>query len=184
MEERKEAARAEVHKIRKTIAAGLDFRNKTKPRDPGPFQTPRTNAPRLNSNGRIVPMEVDATSQPSTPFKKLTDDEREQYRKEGRCFRCRQKGHMARECTGRPTQTSSSPSSAVLARTTSDSTTAVNLTPDDSVSNAPTARVTTIAAKLTLAQQIQKLEEQMSEDQRSAYLDARLMDSDFYDVGQ
>ena len=185
MEEWKEAVRAEVHKIRKTIAAGLDFRNKTKPRDPGPFQTPRTNAPRSNSNGGIVPMEVDAaTSQPRTPFKKLTDDKREQYRKEGRCFRFRQKGHMARECTGRPPQTPSSPSSAVSACTTSDSTMAVNLTPDDSVSNAPTARVTTIAAKLTLAQQIQKLKEQMSEDQRSAYLDARLMDSDFYDVGQ
>ena len=130
-------------------------------------------------------MEVDAaTNQPRAPFKKLTDDEREQYRKEGRCFRCCQKGHMARECAGCPPQTSSSPSSTISARATSDSTTAVNLTPDDSVSNAPTAWVTTIAAKLALAQQIQKLEEQMSEDKRSAYLDVRLMDSDFYDVRQ
>ena len=130
-------------------------------------------------------MEVDAaTNQPRAPFKKLTDDEREQYRKEGRCFRCCQKGHMARECAGCPPQTSSSPSSTISARATSDSTTAVNLTPDDSVSNAPTAWVTTIAAKLALAQQIQKLEEQMSEDERSAYLNAHLMDSDFYDVGQ
>ena len=91
---------------------------------------------------------------------------------------------MARECAGRPPQNSSSPSSTISVRATSDSTTAVNLTPDDSVSNAPTAWVTTTAAKLTLAQQIQKLKEQMSEDERSAYLDARLMDSDFYDVGQ
>ena len=60
----------------------------------------------------------------------------------------------------------------------------MNLTPDDSVSNAPAAWATTITAKLTLAQQITKLKEQMSDDEQSAYLDARLMDSDFYDVRQ
>ena len=186
MAECQEAARGEVHKVRKIIGAGLDFRNKQKPRDHGPFQTgqtQRTNAPRPNSNSGIVPMEVDATTT-RTPFKKLTDDEREQYRKEGRCFRCRQKGHLARECAGRPPQIPPTPPSTVSARTTNDTAAAVNLTPDDSVSNAPAARATTITAKLTLAQQIAKLEEQMSDDERSAYLDARLMDSDFYDVGQ
>ena len=41
-----------------------------------------------------------------------------------------------------------------------------------------------ITAKLTLAQQIAKLKEQMSDDKQSTYLNARLMDLDFYDVGQ
>src|SRR5260370_403511 len=40
-------------------------------------------------------METDATT--SVPFRKLTDDERKQYMKEGRCFRCRQQRQMIRE---------------------------------------------------------------------------------------
>lgn len=182
-----EAARAEVHKVRRTLAAGLDFRNKNKPRDPSPFQTGQTqraNAPR-NSNPGIVPMEVDtAATTPQLPFKKLTDEERVQYRKEGRCFRCRQKGHMARECAGRRPQSSSPTPSTISARSTSDSTTAVDVAPDDSVSNVPTACVTTVAPKLTRAQQIVKIEEEMDDEEQSAYLDARDMDSDFYGVGQ
>jgi hypothetical protein len=31
-------------------------------------------------------------------FNKLTEEERNRYRREGRCFRCRQKGHMAIKC--------------------------------------------------------------------------------------
>ncbi len=45
-------------------------------------------------------MDVDTTT--SFPFKKLSDDECKQYMKEGRCFRCRQQGHMAKECTRSP----------------------------------------------------------------------------------
>lgn len=183
-----EAARAEVHKIRRTAAAGLDFRSKNKPsRDPSPFQTGQTqctNATR-NSNPSIVPMEVDAANvQPQTPFKKLTDKERAQYRKEGRCFRCRQKGHMAKECTGRRSQSSSPTPSSVSARSTTDSATVVDIAPDDSVSNTPTARVTTVAPKLTWAQQIAKIEEEMSDEEWSTYLVACDMDSDFYSVRQ
>jgi hypothetical protein len=40
---------------------------------------------------------------------KLTQDERERCLREGLCLRCRQKGHMARECTAfanRPIPTS------------------------------------------------------------------------------
>ena len=67
MAEWQEAARGEVHKVQKIIGAGLDFCNKQKPRDHGPFQTgqtQRTNAPRPNSNGGIVSMEKSTLRQP------------------------------------------------------------------------------------------------------------------------
>lgn len=54
-----------------------------------------------NQNSRPPPrdpnaMDVDATG-PARP--RLTDQLREQLRKDGKCFRCRQKGHMSRDCT-------------------------------------------------------------------------------------
>ena len=51
-----------------------------KPRQPKPSSDP-------------VPMEIG-----NVQLKKLTPAEREQCRKEGRCFRCRQKGHLANQC--------------------------------------------------------------------------------------
>lgn len=75
-EDWKDTAQAEVHKVRKTISASLDFgnRNWNKPRDASPFQTgqnyrvPQTRPP--TNNGGIVPMEVDsATTQTREPFK-------------------------------------------------------------------------------------------------------------------
>ena len=80
-EDWKDTARAEVHKVRKTISAGLDFRsqNRNKPQDTSPFQTGQTyRAPQTRpttNNSSIVPMEVDATNaQTREPFKRLTDD--------------------------------------------------------------------------------------------------------------
>ena len=64
-----------------------------------------------------------------------------------------------------------------------NSITAVEVAPNDSVSNAPIARVTTITPKLTKAQQILAIEESMDEEERGAYLDARDMGEDFYSVG-
>ena len=149
MAEWQEAARGEVHKVQKIISAGLDFCNKQKPHDHGPFQTGQTqcaNPPRpVSNNNGIVPMEVDAT-QTHTPFAKLTNKERVQFRKEGCCFRCRQKGHLARECPGRPPN---SPTPSTTARSTTESDTAVKLTPNDSASNTPTVRTITVNTKLT-----------------------------------
>ena len=34
----------------------------------------------------------------------LTDDERTTLRQEGRCFKCRKKGHMSRDCLDRASQ--------------------------------------------------------------------------------
>ena len=43
-------------------------------------------------NNSVIPMAVDAIRTP------LTDDERSRLRAEGRCFYCRQKGHMTNQC--------------------------------------------------------------------------------------
>ena len=103
MVEWQEAAWGEVHKVQKIISSGLNFRSKQKPCDHGPFQTSQTqcsNPPHIVlNNNRIVPMKVNAT-QTQVLFAKLTDEECVQFKKEGHCFRCRQKGHMARECLG------------------------------------------------------------------------------------
>jgi hypothetical protein len=48
--------------------------------------------PAYRSPGGTAPMELDAIS-------KLTPNERERLRKAGGCFRCRQIGHLARDCT-------------------------------------------------------------------------------------
>jgi hypothetical protein len=46
----------------------------------------------FRSPGGTTPMELDAIS-------KLTPNERDRLRREGGCFRCRKKGHLARDCT-------------------------------------------------------------------------------------
>lgn len=173
---------------------GLDFCSKNKPRDNGLFQIGQTNrAPQLrpNTNSGIVPMEVHAAIGNShVLFKKLMDEEHDLYCKQGWCFRCRQTGHMACECPGRPPQNSNSSTTGsahittTATSTVSDTTMAVNptaeITPNDSVSNAPVVCTTTAKPKLMCAQQIAKLKEEMSDDERSSYLDSRDMESDFY----
>ena len=162
MEDWKTMARAEVHKVRRTIATRLNFHGKNKPCDIGPFQTSQTQHTtpvwNLNPPSRIVSMDVDsATTSQCTLCKKLMDKEREQYCKEGQCFSCCQKGHMACECSGR------SPSLA-LVHSMNNLTMAIETTPNSSASNVPTACVTTIMPKLTRAQQITKLEEEMCQE--------------------
>ena len=90
---------------------------------------------------------------------------------------------MVRECPGRPPLAPRVPT-IVSARTTTtnDSTTAVEVTPDDLVSNVPTVQTTVVKDKLTRIQKIAALEEEMSDDEQSAYLDPHNMESDFYNV--
>ena len=38
------------------------------------------------------------------PLKKLTDAERDQLRREGKCFRCRQVGHISSQCPKNPSK--------------------------------------------------------------------------------
>ena len=113
-----------------------------------------------NPNPNIVPMDVDATT--TTNFKKLTPEERTQLAKEGRCFRCRLQGHVARNCPKNTNNTQTK-----VRETTTDK-------PTDKPAN------TTTALKLTKAQQIRALEESMAEEERAEYLDARDMGEDFW----
>ena len=117
-------------------------------------------------------MEVDnATGQ--TNFKKLTPEERAQLAKEGRCFRCRLQGHMARDC---PKNSNRNFNTNACETTTDDK----NTKPP---STTPTTTSTTTSTKLTRAQQIRALEESMEEEERAMYLDARDMGSDFWSAG-
>ena len=91
---------------------------------------------------------------------------------------------MARECPGRPSPNSHTPTNVSAWTTnTNDSNTAVEVTPNDSVSNTSTICTTAVEPKLTKAQQIMAIEESMNEEEQGAYLDARDMGEDFYSVG-
>lgn len=52
------------------------------------------NTPRTPQDPNAMDLDVFGTPRP-----KLMDQLRDQLRKEGKCFRCRQKGHMSRDCT-------------------------------------------------------------------------------------
>jgi hypothetical protein len=128
LEEWKEAARKEIVHISEIDNA--NFKNRRFiPRDTNTYQntTPKNNTP--------VPMDVDATT---IPFQKLTDTDREKYWKEGCCFRCCEKGHMARNCPK---------NNKAIIKTADVPTPATPTTPTVNV-------VTANVAKLTKAQQI------------------------------
>ena len=114
-------------------------------------------------------MEVDnVTGQPN--FKKLTPEERAQLAKEGRCFRCRLQGHMARDCP----KNSNWNSNANARETTTE-----NKTND----SPPKNTVPPTTPKLTRAQQIRALEEAMEDEECATYLDSRDMGVDFWSAG-
>ena len=117
-------------------------------------------------------MEVDnATGQ--TNFKKLTPEERAQLAKEGRCFRCRLQGHMARDC---PKNLNRNFNPNARETTTENKTT-------NSSSKTPPTTNPTNPTKLTRAQQIRTLEEAMEDEERATYLDSRDMGADFWSAG-
>ena len=114
-------------------------------------------------------MEVDsATGQ--TNFKKLTPEERAQLAKEGRCFRCRLQGHMARDCPKNSNRNSNSNARETVT---------------ENKTSEPSAKSTAppITPKLTKAQQIRALEEAMEDEERATYLDSRDMGADFWSAG-
>jgi hypothetical protein len=154
LDEWKEAARKEVVRISEIDNA--NFKNRRFiPRDTNTYQS------NTAKNNNPVPMDVDATT---IPFQKLTDADREKYRKEGRCFRCREKGHMARQCPK---------NNKANVKTMDVPTSTTPTTPT------PAANIT----KLTKAQQIRALEDAMTEEERGEYLDTCDGGEDFYDAG-
>ena len=180
-EEWKAAARTEVARAKEKYNMGLigprqrSDNNQQRSREFGNSPNSQTQ-PRTTHQPSppIVHMEVDATN---PNFKRLTPEERIQLAKEGRCFRCRLQGHMARDC---PKNTNSRPSTNVREATVADS-------PNSSTTAPPTSLVTPSplppSTTLTLEQQIRALEAQMDDEQRSVYLDARDMGEDFWSAG-
>ena len=171
IDEWKVAARTEVAQAKEKYNAGLTGNQRRNPPKLGmyPNTQNQTRTQSSPNNSGMVPMEVDsATGQ--TNFKKLTPEERAQLAKEGRCFRCRLQGHMARDCLKN------------LNRNLNQSareTTTENKTPS-SPPKTTTTPDTITSTKLTRAQQIRALEEAMEDEEHATYLDARDMGSDFW----
>lgn len=81
-----------------------------------PFASRSSPAPSTGiNNSSSTPMDlsvaaaVDINAMNGQVLKKLTDAERDQLRREGRCFRCRQRGHMSRDCPKAPKNGMSQP---------------------------------------------------------------------------
>ena len=181
-----EAAQKEVKRAQEIENQGLNnFHRNQQSHDSGPFQTRQrqNNTTCTNSNTRIVLMEVDGMT---ILFQKLTDKECVQYRKEGRCFRCRQQGHMASHCPKNANHPNVSNAQETTTNNTNTTTTDTNTTnvPTPNVSNVATTTTTptpptNITPKLTRAQRIQAIEEEMDKEEQGTYLDARDMGEDF-----
>ena len=170
IDEWKAAARTEVARAKEKYNTGLTGNQRRNPPKPGNYNS--SNSPRTQSNpnnGGVVPMEVDNVTGQSN-FKKLTPEERAQLAKEGRCFRCRLQGHMARDC---PKNSNRNPNSNARETTTENKT-------DGSPTKGAAAPTT---HKLTRAQQIRALEEAMEDEERATYLDSRDMGADFWSAG-
>ena len=185
-----EAAQKEVKHAREIENQGLNnFHCNQQSHDSGPFQTGQSqnNTTRNNSNTGIVPMEVDGTT---IPFQKLTDKECVQFRKEGWCFRCCQQGHMASHCP----KNANWQNSTNARETTTNTMTTNTMTTDNTnvpMSNIPIVATTTttptpppnITPKLTRAQRIWAIKEEMDEEEQGTYLNAQDMGEDFCAAG-
>ena len=175
IEEWKAAARTEVARAREKYNAGLTGNQRRNAPKSGAYsntQTQPRTQPNQNNSG-VTPMEVDnATGSNNVKFKKLTPEERAQLTKEGRCFRCRLQGHMARDC---PKNSNRNPNANTRKAITSDKDTN---SPSTNLSTTPTN-----PTKLTRAQQIRALEEAMEDKERATYLDSRDMGADFWSAG-
>jgi hypothetical protein len=116
-------------------------------------------------------MDVDAAN--VTQFKKLTPEERAQLAKEGRCFRCRLQGHMARNC---PKNTNNNVPNVRTKETPTSPKASTPVAAPTTQTSAPS----TPTIKLTCAQQIQAIKEAMDNGEWSKYLDACDMGQDFW----
>jgi hypothetical protein len=175
----KDATRKEVGRIKELQSAGLIGPRRNQPRDQHAYQTGSQRASHSSSNNQHVPMDVDSTNI-TIPFRKLTDEERTKYRAEGRCFRCRTQGHMARNCPkNNNANVPNRPNSNARESTTTPPVPTVATTTATPAISAPPP----VPPKISLTQQIRALEEKMTEEERGNYLDARDMGEDFCSAG-
>jgi hypothetical protein len=172
------AARREVAKIKELQSSGLvGPRRNQLSRDNHVYQN-TGQCSHANRNSEHVPMDVDATNV-TTPFKKLTDEERAQYRAKVRCFRCQTQGHMARNCPKNANNVSNRQNANTREASVTSATTSVTPPTPSPTSNVPPPP----PPKLSYAQQIRALEAKMSDEERSLYLDACDMGEDFCSAG-
>ena len=172
IEEWKAAARTEVARAKEKYNAGLTGNQRQNLPKQGTYTQNQSRAQSNSSGSGIVLMEVDSAVGQMN-FKKLTPEERTQLAKEGRCFRCRLQGHMARDC---PKNSNRNSNTNTCEATTSNKDT-------DSSSKTPSTTTPTNSTKLTRAQQIRALEEAMEDEERATYLDSRDMGADFWSAG-
>jgi hypothetical protein len=156
-----------VARAKEKYAMGLTSNQccgQNKPQNSGNIQNP----PRQTNNNQQVPMDVDATNISQQNFKKLTPEEWAQLAKEGQCFRCQLQGHLARDCP-------KNKSNATVRET--------NTTNNNVTTTAPKPNSTPVPNnhdKLTRAQRIRAMEEEMDEEEHAVYLDACDMGQDFW----
>ncbi|KAH9009604.1 hypothetical protein EDB85DRAFT_2162508 [Lactarius pseudohatsudake] len=183
MDEWKEMSRNEVERMR-------EIRSTFGPRRPNPnqgqYQSSRSNNNQTQRttprNNGAVPMDVDGANISATitqppRLTKLTDDERKKLAAEGRCFRCRLKGHMARECPQKNTQGSNAPRQNISAHVAE-----VEPATSEPTQSAPKPAEATapIPQKLTKVQQLDAITATMTDEEYGAWLDSRDMGEDFY----
>ncbi|KAH9017702.1 hypothetical protein EDB85DRAFT_2154956 [Lactarius pseudohatsudake] len=181
MDEWKDMSRNEVKRMRE-IRSSLGSRRPNQ----GQYQSNRSHNNQTQRttprNDGAVPMDVNGanistTTTPPPRLTKLTDDERKKLAAEGRCFRCRLKGHMARECPQKNAQGSNAPRQNVSARAAE-----VEPATSEPVQSAPepTKPTTPTPQGLTKAQQLNAIAATMTDEEYGAWLDSRDMGEDFY----
>ena len=106
-------------------------------------------------------MDVDSVNA-SLPFKKLTDNEHTKYRSEGRCFRCRETGHMARNCPKNNDANNSNRANPKARKSTTS-------LPIVTTTTMATTTPPPVPPKLSYGQQIRALEEKMTEEEHAIW---------------
>jgi hypothetical protein len=109
LNEWQEVARREVRRAKyTTVTLGGDRKNYNLSLQEAKWKAalfPETNQRRGYSsskrNNEVMLMEVDYAATQNPRLKRLTPEERKKLMDEGRCFKCRLKGHQARNCMGR-----------------------------------------------------------------------------------
>jgi hypothetical protein len=133
-----------------------------------------------NKGGQGKPKDPNAMDVDNTQLIPLTDEERKKLSAEGRCFRCRQQGHMSRACPKRQNQGQGTNNQQNISRTSSPRTNArvkevVDDRDDSSETGSTTTAVSTKSTKINVVKMapndVVLALEKMSKEQRDEVLD-------------